>query len=74
MENNAKFIEDSLNMEKQFGGEVASNIIQPHLVWNLELRMFQMLVSLNMVRQFGGGVASKVNQPQYTKKDSFVRG
>ena len=55
-------------MEKQFGGEVISNIIQPHMVWNLELRMFQMLVSLNMVRQFGGGVASKVNQPQYTKK------
>ena len=70
MENNAKFIEDSLNMEKQFGGEVTSNIIQPHIVivWNLELRMFQTLVSLNMAWQFGGGVASKVNQPQYTKK------
>ena len=47
------FIEDSLNMAKKFGGEVASKLIQPHRVRTFELRRLQRSVSLNMVRQLG---------------------
>ena len=53
MGNNTMFIEDSLNMAKQSGGEVASKLIQPHIVRKFELRRLQRSVSLNMVRQLG---------------------
>ena len=40
-------------MAKQFGGEVASKLIQPHRVRTFELRRLQRTGSLDMVMHLG---------------------
>ena len=71
MGNNTMFIEDSLNMAKKFGGEVASKLIQPHRVRTFELRRLQRSVSLNMVRKLGvlrGDRVKKCEEPHIKGK------